>query len=107
MTNTLRQQIRAAIDARARELRQRFIDAGELAVCSNCGADQDMRTPGCKTCGDRHRKWRMREDPTYLERMRAYDHARRDRKVQRERERRRRLREAAMKPSALAGTMEA
>ena len=100
MTHEVRQRIRAAVDARVRDRRQRFIDAGELAVCTGCGCDQEIRTPGCKTCGDRHRKWRLRTDPAYRARVREYERARNDHRVAYERERRRLRKEAALRPSA-------
>ncbi len=96
MTNTLRQQIREAIDARVRATRQAFIDAGELQVCAGCGCDQDVRTAGCRNCDDRHRKWRLRTDPAYLERVREYERNRKRPKREVERLRRLRAKQAAL-----------
>ena len=62
MTSAARTLIRPARDARVRSRIQAFIDAGEVAVCGKCGCTHEMRTPGCKTCWDRHYKAKRRDD---------------------------------------------
>lgn len=79
MTADDRRRIREAIDAHQRARRARLIEGGDLFVCSSCGCDSEFRTIGCTTCGDRHRKWKLREDPEYRERMRAYERSRKRR----------------------------
>lgn len=79
MTAAQRQQVRNAIDAKARVRVQMFIVAGELDVCSGCGGDWHSTTIGCKRCHDRHLKWALRKDPNYRARDRVRQNEARDR----------------------------
>lgn len=53
-------RIRAALDARARQL---IADAGAEDRCSRCGGEYENVTAGCKTCGDRQLRRKRRQDP--------------------------------------------
>ena len=79
MTADLRNEIRTHIDQRARARRQRFIDAGELRVCCECGTDLDQPdgTIGCDHCKDRAHGRRRRQRPDYRDRERARSQRRR------------------------------
>jgi hypothetical protein len=53
-------RIRAALDARARQL---IVDAGAEDRCSRCGGEYENVTAGCDTCTDRAQRRRRRQDP--------------------------------------------
>ena len=92
MTAQERQLVKQAIDARARQRMHAFVLAGELQVCAGCGCEQALRTPGCRTCANRHRMYARRTDPAYQAYWREYDRNRRMTGQKAEAQRLRRLR---------------
>lgn len=68
------------LDKKKRESLQRFIDEGELKICSGCGGDMEGHTLGCSRCTDRHKKRNM--DPETRSRQNQLTRLRRKKKRQ-------------------------
>lgn len=68
MQATLRQTIKAAIDAHKRQQ----LALAHAQVCTGCGGELEYTTRGCKRCFDRKRRRAHRDDPSYraLEQLR-------------------------------------
>ncbi len=59
MRAELKAKVDEAVRARTARIRARYsgISYGNM-FCSGCGIGADNWTPGCRTCGDRWRRWR-------------------------------------------------
>jgi hypothetical protein len=59
VTGEQRQHLRQLVDQRTRQL----LADHPGRYCAGCGTEHQNKTYGCKTCDDRHRRWRKTRSP--------------------------------------------
>lgn len=83
LTREERETLKRLVDEASRDRIRRENHPYGLTTCVGCGGDLEVRTIGCKTCWDRHRRRKRREDPVRYEeekrRWRESSQRRRDR----------------------------